>query len=166
MHFDDLLKILGEFGKYQKIRLVLLSLVSMVCAFHAMNMVFVGASPKKTCMVPMFNITLGTFINVTGEGWRHFMTDNVNQNHLQKNCYIYDNEQVARYIHNESLTLDELKRNVAEGKISIPVVKCSDWNFATDVYGPTIVTEVRKEGCQASKCSLEKHVHSVKELLY
>lgn len=62
---DDLLKIVGEFGKYQKIRLCMICLVSLLCAFHAQNMVFDGARPAQYCNIPPVNLSGDIWKNVT-----------------------------------------------------------------------------------------------------
>ncbi len=49
--YDDVLETIGDFGRYQKFQYVLLCLVSVVAAFHAFNMVFVGATPEHHCNV-------------------------------------------------------------------------------------------------------------------
>ncbi|KAL8570505.1 hypothetical protein ACOMHN_008862 [Nucella lapillus] len=58
MHLDDALKILGEFGWYQKTRLLLLCTFAIVSAWHALNMVFVGAEPRFECSTSDVNATL------------------------------------------------------------------------------------------------------------
>ena len=49
--YDDVLVTIGDFGRYQKFQYFLLCLVSIVAAFHAFNMVFVGATPEHHCNV-------------------------------------------------------------------------------------------------------------------
>lgn len=58
MHLDDALRILGEFGTYQKSRLLLLCGFAVLCAWHALNMVFVGAEPSFSCSLSDVNIAV------------------------------------------------------------------------------------------------------------
>ncbi|XP_059172875.1 organic cation transporter protein-like [Physella acuta] len=57
MHFDDLMKLLGEFGLYQRVRFFLICLFSIVSAWHAFNMVFIGATPSFHCDVSSYNLS-------------------------------------------------------------------------------------------------------------
>ncbi|KAL8570515.1 hypothetical protein ACOMHN_008872 [Nucella lapillus] len=58
MKVDQALKIIGEFGWYQKTRLLLLCTFAIVSAWHALNMVFVGAEPRFECSTSDVNATL------------------------------------------------------------------------------------------------------------
>ncbi len=49
--YDDVLLAVGEFGRFQRFQYFLLCLVSIVAAFHAFNMVFIGATPVHHCNV-------------------------------------------------------------------------------------------------------------------
>ncbi|KAK3098437.1 hypothetical protein FSP39_019452 [Pinctada imbricata] len=138
MHFDDVLKNVGEFGRYQKIRIFLICLVSMLCAFHAMNMVFVGASPKKSCHVPDYNLTE----NLTWKQFEELVThDKVDEDHLLKKCHMYDGAATIQYMQQNNLSFTDMKRHIERGAKRIPVRKCTFWDFSEEVYGPTIVTE-------------------------
>ncbi|KAK7476391.1 hypothetical protein BaRGS_00032391 [Batillaria attramentaria] len=57
MHLDDVLRVLGEFGYYQRTRLLLLCGFSIISAWHALNMVFVGAEPRFHCALDDVNGT-------------------------------------------------------------------------------------------------------------
>ncbi|KAK7107420.1 organic cation transporter protein-like [Littorina saxatilis] len=61
MHLDDALKVIGEFGRYQKTRLLLLCGFAVVSAWHALNMVFVGAEPRFHCSTHDVNTTRFNF---------------------------------------------------------------------------------------------------------
>lgn len=135
MHFDELLKVLGELGHYQRTRLFLICLVSIVCAFHAMNMVFVGANPKKKCQIPHVNLSSVGAGNVTFDRWTSFL-----RRADEDACEIYNPEQVLHSISNSSYTFQELESS--QTNASFGKVECSDWEFSRDVYGSTIVTQV------------------------
>ncbi|XP_048771116.2 organic cation transporter protein-like [Ostrea edulis] len=134
MHFDELLKVLGELGHYQRTRLFLICLVSIVCAFHAMNMVFVGANPKKKCQIPHVNLSSVGAGNVTFDRWTSFL-----RRADEDACEIYNPEQVLHSISNSSYTFQELESS--QTNASFGKVECSDWEFSRDVYGSTIVTQ-------------------------
>ena len=131
MHFDDLLKILGELGRYQRFRLFLICLVAIVCAFHAMNMVFVGAKPDYICSAQTINVSNTLFGNVT---------EKEIQTYLQSagNCDIYDSKETTRILLSGNYTFDDIKAK----NVTIPTRKCTHWDYSRDVYGPTIVTQV------------------------
>ena len=52
MKFDDVLRIIGEFGRYQRIKFTLICVVAIISAFLSLNMVFVGGKPEHYCKVP------------------------------------------------------------------------------------------------------------------
>lgn len=131
MHFDDLLKTLGELGLYQKTRLFLICLVGIVCAFHAMNMVFVGAKPKYKCSPPSINVTDSTYGNVTEREIHSFLQSG-------GNCDIYDGTETTKLLLSKNYTLEELTL----GNITVSSMKCENWDYSEEVYGPTIVTQV------------------------
>ncbi|XP_063403879.1 organic cation transporter protein-like isoform X2 [Mytilus trossulus] len=130
MHFDDLLKILGEFGRYQQIRLFLICLVAIVCAFHAMNMVFVGAKPDYKCHVPSVNVSDPIFGNTTEKDFQDFLQS-------AGKCEIYDARETSKLILSGNYTLDGIKVNNG----TVPKSKCTEWDYSREVYGPTIVTQ-------------------------
>jgi hypothetical protein len=139
MHFDELLKVLGELGHYQRTRLFLICLVSIVCAFHAMNMVFVGANPKKKCQISHVNLSSVTTENVTFDRWSSLL-----RRADVDACEIYNPAEVLYSISNSSYTFQELE--TLQTNVSFSKVECSDWEFSRDVYGSTIVTQVRISG--------------------
>ncbi|XP_061176496.1 organic cation transporter protein-like [Saccostrea echinata] len=134
MHFDELLKVLGELGHYQKTRLFLICLVSIVCAFHAMNMVFVGANPKKKCQIPYVNLSSFGAENVTFDSWISFL-----RKADEDACEIYNSDELLRYVTNGTYTFQELISS--QTNVSFSKEGCKDWEFSRDVYGPTIVTQ-------------------------
>ena len=53
MEFDDLLtNHLGEFGRYQKIIFILISLTAVASAFTTLGIIFVAAVPEHRCDIP------------------------------------------------------------------------------------------------------------------
>ena len=80
MDFDQLLiQHIGEFGRYQKILYIALSLVLFPAAFNNMAIVFLAAEPNHWCQVSglePYNVSTETHWNLTiplersGEQWR------------------------------------------------------------------------------------------------
>ncbi|XP_033741094.1 organic cation transporter protein-like [Pecten maximus] len=132
MHFDDLLVIIGGFGRYQKIRLFLICLVGILCAFHAMNMVFVGAKPDYQCKIGERNLSRKEFANATLQDWKTFLRS------AGKGCEIYSPSQTYDLIGSGNLTIDGSK---VIGDNILSTEPCTDWEYSQDVYGPTIVSE-------------------------
>lgn len=131
MIFDDLLKILGELGRFQKIRLFLICLFGTVCAFHAMNMVFVGAKPKFDCEVSPINMSNVIYGNTTENDIHKFLRS-------PGKCEIYDQNVTLGLLLSGVHSLQSIKVNNA----SIIKRECKSWVYSRDVYGPTIVTQV------------------------
>ena len=52
MEFDELLKILGEFGRYQKLLLFVMLLACMPTAFNNMSIVFSGRCSQALVLCP------------------------------------------------------------------------------------------------------------------
>lgn len=131
MHFDDLLKILGELGRYQKTRLFLICLFGAVCAFHAMNMVFVGAKPKYQCVAPAVNVSNTLYGNITEEEIQNFLRSD-------GNCEMYSSSATINLLLSGNYSFDEIKSQ----NVTVSKDKCDNWVYSREVYGPTIVTQV------------------------
>ncbi|CAG9763142.1 unnamed protein product [Ceutorhynchus assimilis] len=52
MSYDDVIPLLGDFGRYQKKIYFLLCLPAILCAFHKLGNVFLIAEPKSRCILP------------------------------------------------------------------------------------------------------------------
>ncbi|XP_022088432.1 organic cation transporter protein-like [Acanthaster planci] len=52
MHYEDILHRVGHFGKYQKLVIVLVSMIEIPTACHFLAQVFLAASTDHWCMVP------------------------------------------------------------------------------------------------------------------
>ncbi|XP_050500241.1 organic cation transporter protein-like [Diabrotica virgifera virgifera] len=52
MSYDDVISLLGEFGRYQKKIYFLLCLPAILCAFHKLGNVFLVAEPNYRCKLP------------------------------------------------------------------------------------------------------------------
>jgi OCT family organic cation transporter-like MFS transporter 4/5 len=52
MGYDDVLPLIGDFGRYQKRIYFLLCLPAILCAFHKLGNVFLVAEPEYRCRLP------------------------------------------------------------------------------------------------------------------
>lgn len=52
MGYDDVIPLLGDFGRYQKRIYLLLCLPAIICAFHKLANVFLQAKPDYRCQLP------------------------------------------------------------------------------------------------------------------
>ena len=115
MNTDDILKKIGEFGKYQFLILLLVGLTSNLGALSAYAIVFMAATPEHRCAISMN--TSDTF-------------EIQNRNHeLLVNKYIAKNDHchIRSYLNeSESFTLQ----------------KCNKWVYSKKYYDETIVTLV------------------------
>lgn len=137
MHFDELLHIIGGFGPYQKVRLFLICLVGIVCAFHSMNMVFVGAKPTFQCKISKINLTDERFENISFQDWATFLRKGGEQ------CSIYSPTQASESVLTGDLIIDG--PNIT-GTSPLSTEPCTEWEYSQDVYGPTIVSNVSNTG--------------------
>ena len=69
MDYDDLLKLhVGEFGTYQKLMVVVLTLTCIPCALNSMSIVFLATVPDHFCHSPSaahLNLTWEELLNLT-----------------------------------------------------------------------------------------------------
>ncbi|KAK6985574.1 organic cation transporter protein [Biomphalaria glabrata] len=133
MHFDELMKMLGEFGRYQKIRFFMVCMFSVVSAWHALNMVFIGAAPAFHCKTSKFNLSGTPMENLTAEDRLRMLLPE------GSSCYQYDVEVVL------SGYRSGYKGNLSEHSMansSKRVVSCQDgYEFSKADYAETITSE-------------------------
>lgn len=61
LDMDQVLKIIGEFGRFQRVFYVLICLAAIPTAFFNLGIVFIAAQPNHWCMVPeLQNLNLST----------------------------------------------------------------------------------------------------------
>ncbi|PVD28437.1 hypothetical protein C0Q70_11024 [Pomacea canaliculata] len=137
MHLDDVLQVLGEFGRYQRVHLLLLCGFAILSAWHALNMVFVGAVPRFHCSI--------SDVNATWYG--------VNQSQL-KDLLIPEEGGCKRYSVNSTLDrltgvqwVDEsgssgLYNDVTNGTAAQEACPAG-YVFSTDQYDNTITSEFK-----------------------
>ncbi|KAK6169028.1 hypothetical protein SNE40_020158 [Patella caerulea] len=129
MRFDDVLQILGPFGKYQKIRCFLLCLFSIVSSWHAFNMVFIGAEPEFHCDHQNVNLSGSKLSNVSQDVLVELLVpdDSCKQNDQKDVLELYD-----VYDGNVSLILSS--------NISTSDCKRGFW-YSKEKYSSTIVSQ-------------------------
>ena len=120
MRYDDILRYLGDFGRYQKYMYFTICLLAIPCAWHSLGNTFLSAQPEHYCR---------TF---PGQEYEEFSPT--------KNCTIpYKNqewEKCERY--NRTAPYDQCDE---EGV----VLGCDKgWVYDTTFYESTAVTEVRQ----------------------
>lgn len=64
LHVDDILLMLGRFGRFQLGVILLLSVVNTFWAFHVLSMVFIIGNPPHQCLLPA-NVSVREVVNVT-----------------------------------------------------------------------------------------------------
>ena len=152
MHFDELMEALGEFGPYQRVRFFLICLFSIASAWHALNMVFIGASPDFHCDLDPVNVS-GTLLADLSPGEREALlipTDS--------QCHQYDVSETLLALEtsgswairqeNKSyspspIVVESFPRNISGTKVA-----CTNgYKYSRDVYSETITSEVSHTFC-------------------
>ncbi|CAL1533640.1 unnamed protein product [Lymnaea stagnalis] len=135
MHFDELMKLLGEFGRYQKTRFFMICLFSVVSAWHALNMVFIGAAPSFHCKISGYNLSGTDMENTTLSERVSLLVPRGEQ------CYQYDVdlmlEDKKSWLYNASLLGEMSKVNRSRR-----IVSCRHgYEFSRKDYTETITSE-------------------------
>ncbi|XP_043914119.1 solute carrier family 22 member 6-B-like [Protopterus annectens] len=125
MHFDDIILEIGEFGKYQMILLIWMSLPQIFLAFHMLAIIFTGAIPHYQCHHVWENSDLGL---------SNFTTDVLRNLSLYLDaCSTFDIKNV-RLSEHSVMDFETIKRNLT-------TVACAKWDYDTSIFESTIVTE-------------------------
>ncbi|XP_069127295.1 organic cation transporter protein-like [Argopecten irradians] len=154
MDFDVLLKKIGGFGRYQKIRLCLICLVGTICAFHSMNMVFVGAKPEFECTLSSEKYSDKLLSNVSLEKWIALLR-------TEDECSLRNIHQASDFIKNGSLVFE----SNATDLFGIKTAPCTKWEYSTEIYGPTITSDFNLVCSQAWLRSTSKTLYFFGRLL-
>ena len=119
MRYDDVLKTIGEFGRYQKYVYTLICLLAIPCAWHSLGNTFLSASPEHYCR------------SFPGQVSEEFSPT--------KNCTIpYKNGEWSRC---EKYNRTEPYDQCSSGDVT--VLKCDQgWVYDTKFYESTAVSEV------------------------
>ncbi|XP_071445792.1 organic cation transporter protein-like [Hetaerina americana] len=127
---DTVLSAVGDFGRWQALVTVLLSLVKIPVAWFQLGIVFLAPplpSPP-TCARPSGS-------NITQELWRnisHPFTQ-VGDTIVYNSCQIYDRNYSAIAASGWNGTFKDLK--------SLPVIPCKSWEYDRSLFEETIITE-------------------------
>jgi hypothetical protein len=151
MKFDDVLKIIGEFGKYQKVQFILICLVAVISAFLALNMVFVGGTPDHYCAIPedVRQLYFNTTDNATEEALVAMYIP-LNKKGDYEECIMYSTN-VSNMMSTVALGAD---LNSTAGNRDTQT--CPEgWFYSHEPFGKTIVSEVSigdsELGCQDTR---------------
>lgn len=118
MNFDEILSVIGGFGKFQKILYVWICLPQIFLAFHMLVSVFTGAVPPHSCRFPRLSAGTPASSNFS------LLTTRDGQPDLS--CTIPLNHSSAESLGNGH-----------------PTVSCPEgWKYSTETFQNTIVTEV------------------------
>ena len=119
--YDEIIAILGEWGPFQTLIYILLSLSAIPSGYTALSMVFLADIPPHHCRLPFLNSSYG------GLGYNlSIPTEEVKGKIILSRCRRYTEQGDS----------DVVFRNDTEG--------CLDgWVFSNERYVSTIVTEVR-----------------------
>lgn len=133
--FDDLLSIVGEFGKYQLIVYVLISAGIAVEVLFVMSFVFVAAVPTHNCATPgldHLNLPDDVRRNLTIPPLAHTAGGRF------ESCLMYHRNY-------SGWTLKDVYDTLSSGTaVNETVTACtSGWMYDTSVYQSTISTQVR-----------------------
>ena len=137
MRYEDVLKEIGEFGRYQKLQFFLLCVVSVTSSFHSMNMVFVGPTPKHHCRVSQETDVFlrddpqNTY-NLTYEEKRQLIWPVDKDGKIDK-CSVYNQTEID-WTSGDFSTLIAQNRTKHDCK--------QGWTYSKEYYESTIVTEV------------------------
>lgn len=128
--YDEETAFLGQIGPFFWLTFFLLNTVFVSTGFNGLYIIFAGAAPKHSCLVPDVNLT---------EEWRNAIIPFtiVDDEAVQSQCSRYNLAAVKNlsdqgYIPGRDVNLTNL-----------PLEGCLDgWNYSKEVYQSTIVTEV------------------------
>ncbi|XP_013405791.1 organic cation transporter protein [Lingula anatina] len=109
--FDDILTLVGEFGKYQRLIYVSLLIVSMLASMVKASIVFIEYTPSFRCKLP--GLPNDTF-EIQGE-WHQSMVNITMSNVTDEECTVFHNANYSR----------------TSGQNDTVAEKCTEWVFDT-----------------------------------
>ncbi|XP_004534291.1 organic cation transporter protein [Ceratitis capitata] len=129
MSYDDVIKYLGDFGKYQKQIYFLLCLPAISCAFHKLAGVFLLARPEFRCVLPFEDLSNATYDSFPREHWNlTYPQDPLTGKYQQ--CEYY----------NVSYTMDYLETATSPTKNN-GTIRCTNYVYDRSKYENSAVTE-------------------------
>uniref|UniRef100_T1JLE8 Major facilitator superfamily (MFS) profile domain-containing protein n=1 Tax=Strigamia maritima TaxID=126957 RepID=T1JLE8_STRMM len=141
MKFDEVLKVLGEFGPYQKRIYLLLCLPAYpLCALHKLVWVFVGAIPQYRCSTIIDEVFNNSLPYHLPEPILNFTIPFLTKNKIDSCHYYVMNETLANDLPIDSILLTEwpgILQNISTGKSQ----KCSSYVYDKSVYQNSVVSD-------------------------
>ena len=133
MEYDDLLLFIGEFGIFQRIIIILVSLVGIQASFANMSIVFLAAVPAHFCNIPSLshlNLSEDVLKNLT------IPIEKKDGEEFYSKCQMYDRNY-------SSWTMSDVTEALSEGPGNTSKIDCPNgWIYDKSTYQSTIVTEV------------------------
>lgn len=136
MKFDDILKDVGEFGKYQKVVYFLLCLPSFATGLFMMHLVFVMETPNYRCKIADYpDDTFG----VKDPGHQRLVEMTIPRDSMG------DYEKCSFYSYQTNRTIlkfnsSDLQENFTIG-VNATLQKCSEWVYEKSVFKETYTSK-------------------------
>lgn len=136
MKFDDILKDVGEFGKYQKVVYFLLCLPSFATGLFMMHLVFVMETPNYRCKIADYpDDTFG----VRDPGHQRLVEMTIPRDSIG------DYEKCSFYSYKTNRTIfmynsSDLQENFTIG-VNATLQKCSEWVYEKSVFKETYTSK-------------------------
>ncbi|XP_071950755.1 organic cation transporter protein-like [Antedon mediterranea] len=152
MDFDDVLKLLGDFGRYQKRQYAMVCLIVIPVAIHSLSHVFISAKTNHGCVVPeLQNFNCTNSDSVEREACIKIKQnlarpkDDVNTIPNEAQCWMYTSEDIT-----EALFTNNVSRE-------LDITLCTNgWEYDTSQYKSTIIQEFDLVCEKAAKPSLSQ----------
>lgn len=136
MKFDDILKDVGEFGKYQKVVYFLLCLPSFATGLFMMHLVFVMETPNYRCKIADYpDDTFG----VRDPGHQRLVEMTIPRDSIgdyEKCSFYYYKTNRTIFMYNSS----DLQENFTIG-VNATLQKCSEWVYEKSVFKETYTSK-------------------------
>ena len=130
--YDDVLKKIGDFGRYQKIQYFLVCLVSITSAMHSLNMVFVGPTPAHQCNQPFIPPQWANLTPSEQERLTYPLVKDGDSGKISA-CQMYD-------VNDTDWTVGGYTEWMAQNRT--PHDCLYGWTYSKEYYTTTIVSEV------------------------
>ncbi|XP_029644143.1 organic cation transporter protein [Octopus sinensis] len=132
MHFDDVLRKLGQFGRYQKLQFLLICFPVMISSWVLFSMVFVITDQQFYCNVPPSNDTFSLNRNISHRSYARMVTKTSNK------CSQYLPSDVDQYLKDHDYNISD--KMLANANLS--TIDCS-YGYIYEDPNPrdTVITE-------------------------
>ena len=136
MEYDDIIKILGKVGRYERLLILALAIPGFMNALSNVGIVFIAGIPDHWCQVP----DLAKF-NLTEEQMRLVSIPLEGGGDSYRRCRMYDRNYSSWTEADVAAALDEDPDTVGQ---NLSTVKClHGWHYDQSRHESTIVSEVR-----------------------